>query len=85
MPGCCKGNATGLEHLSYENELLISGVCLSSGCLICKASDMNPVQDIQVAIGWFSAVMWGANKMTNSPVGGASEHSCAPKSVDQEM
>ena len=46
---------------------------------------MHPVQDIEVAIGWFSAVMWGANKMTNSPVGGASEHSCAPKSGDQEM
>ena len=46
---------------------------------------MHPVQDIEVAIGWFSAVMWGANKMTNSPVGGASEPSCAPESVDQEM
>ena len=85
VPGCCKGNATCLEHLSCENERLISGVSLSSGCLICKASDMHPVQDIEVAIGWFSAVMWGANKMTNSPVGGASEPSCAPESVDQEM
>ena len=85
VSGCCKGNATDLEHLSCENERLINDVCLSNGCWICKASDMHPVQDIDVAIGWFSAVMWGANKMTNSLVGGSSEHSCAPESVDQEM
>ena len=85
MPGCCKGSATGLEHLSCENERLINVVCLSSGCWICKASDMHPVQDAEVVIKWFSFVMWGTIKMTNSPIGGASEFSCPPESVDQEM
>ena len=85
MPGCCKGNATDLEHLSCENERLTGGVCLSSGCWICKESDLCHVQDIGVVIGWFSVVMWGAIKMTNSPVGGASEFSCLSESVDQGM
>ena len=85
MPRCCKGNATGLERLSYENELLISDVCLSSGCWTCKECDLCPIQDIEVVIDWFSAVMWGAIKMTNSPVGGAIEFSCPPESVDQGM
>ena len=35
--------------------------------------DLCPVQDIEVVIDWFSAVMWGAIKMSNSPIGGASE------------
>ena len=85
VPGCCKGNATGLEHLSCENERLTGDVCLSSGCWICKESELCPIQDIEVVIGWFSVVMWGAIKMTNSPVGGASEFSCPPESVDQGM
>ena len=85
MPGCCKGNATGLEHLSCENERLINDVCLSSGCWICKASDMHPVQDTEVVIKWFCVVMWGTIKMTNSPVGGAREFLCPAESVDQGM
>ena len=36
-----------------------------------------------MVIDWFSAVMWGAIKMSNSPVGGASEFPCPPESVDQ--
>ena len=85
VPRCCKGNTTGLEHLSCENEPLSSDVCLSSGCWICEESDLSPVQDMKVVIGWLSVVMWGAIKMTNSPVGGASEFSCPPESVDQGM
>ena len=46
---------------------------------------MHPVQDTEVVINLFSVVMWVATKMTNSPVGGASEVSCPPESVDQEM
>ena len=34
---------------------------------------MCPVQDIEVVTDWFSAVMWGDIKMSNSPVGGAGE------------
>ena len=74
--GCCKGNATGLEHFFYENERLIGDLCLSSGCWICKKSDTCPIQDIEVVINWFSVVMQSAIKMSNSPVGGASEFSC---------
>ena len=85
VPGCCKGNTTGLEHLSCENERLTGDVCLSSGCWICKESDLCPVQEIEVVIGWFCVVMWGTINMTNSPVGGASEVSCPPESVDQGM
>ena len=85
MPGCCKGNTTGLEHLSFENERLTGDVCLSSGCWICKESDLCPVQDIEVVIGWFSVVMWDAIKMTNSPIGGAREFPCPAESVDQGM
>ena len=70
--GCCKGNAIGLERLSCENGRFIGDVCLSSGCCICQESDMCPVQDIEVVIDWFSAVMSGDIKMNNSPVGGAS-------------
>ena len=54
---CCKGNATGLERLSCENERLIGDVCVSSGCWICKESDRCPVQDIEVVIYWFSSVI----------------------------
>ena len=32
-----------------------------------------PSQDIKVAIDWFSAVMWGAIRMCNSPIAGASK------------
>ena len=85
MPRCCKGNATGLEHLFCENGWLTNDVCLSSGCWICKASDIQPVQDTEMVINLFSVVMWGSTKMTNSPVGGASEFSCPPESVDQGM
>ena len=85
VPGCFKGNATGLEHLSYENERPFGDVCLSNGCWICMESDMCPVQDIEVVIDWFSAVMWGDIKMSNSSVVGASEFSCPPEYVDQVM
>ena len=83
--GCCKGNATGLKHLSCENERLTGGVYLSSGCWICKESDLCPLQDTEVVINLFSVVMWGTIKMTNSPIGGANELSCPPESVDQGM
>ena len=43
---------------------------------------MRPVQDIEVVIDWFSAVMWGAIKMSNSPVGGTSEFPCPLEFVD---
>ena len=85
MSRYCEGNATGLEHLSFENERLTGDVCLSSGCWICKESDLCPVQDIEVAIGWFNVVMRGAIKMTNLPVGDASEFSCPAESVDHGM
>ena len=70
---CCKDDATDLERLSCENEWLIDDVCLQSGRWICKEYDLCPVQYIEVVIDWFSVVMWGAIKMTNSPIGGASE------------
>ena len=65
VPGCCKGNTTGLEHLSCENGWLTDDVCLSSGSWFCKEFDLCPVQDVEVVIGWFNVVMWGAIKMTN--------------------
>ena len=68
MPECCKGNATSLERLSCENELLIGDICLLSEYWICKECDLCPVRDIEVAIDWFRAVMWGAIKLSNSPV-----------------
>ena len=77
VPRCYQGNATGLEHLSYENGRLTSDVCLLSGCWICEESDLCPIQYIEVVIGWFSVVVWGAIKMTSSPVGGASDAKCA--------
>ena len=46
---------------------------------------MHPVQDTEVVINWFSVVMWGTIKMTNSPVGGAREFLCPAESVDQGM
>ena len=82
--GSCKGNTTSLEHLSCENDWLIVDVCLSSGCWVWKESHMRPVQDIEVVIDWFSAMIGGDIKMCNSPVSGASEFSCPPESVDQE-
>ena len=85
VPECCKGDATGLERLSSENERLINDFCLSSGCWICNESDMRPVRDIEVVIDWFNAVMWGTIKMSDSPVGGASEFSYPPEFVHQWM
>ena len=46
---------------------------------------MHPMQDTEVVISWFSVVMWGTIKMTNSPVGGVREFSCPPESVDQGL
>ena len=43
------------------------------------------MQDIEVVIDWSSAVMWGAIKMSNSPVGVPSEFPCPPEYVDQGM
>ena len=38
---------------------------------------------IEVVVDWFSVVMWGAIKMSNLPVGGASKFSRQPESVDK--
>ena len=65
MLGCFKGNTTGLEHLSCENDRLTGDVCVSNGRWSCKESDMCPVQDIEMVIGWCSIVMWCAIKMIN--------------------
>ena len=46
---------------------------------------MHLLQDTEVVINWFSVVMWVTIKTTNSPIGGANEFSCPPKSVDQGM
>ena len=81
---CCKGNATGLEPLACDNEWLIGDVCLSWEWRSCEECDLCLIQDIELVIDWFSAVMWGAMNMSNSPVGGASEISCPPDSVDQQ-
>ena len=55
------------------------------GCWIRKECDLGPIQNIEVVIDWFSVAMWGAIKMSNSPVGVASEFSCPPESVDHGM
>ena len=60
-------------------------ICLSSGCQCSEEYDLCPVQDIEVAIYWSSALMRGSITMSNSPIGGASVFSCPPESVDQEM
>ena len=54
-------------------------------CQRCEECDLCPVQDIDLVIYWFSVVMGGAIKMSNSPTGGTNAFSCQPKSVDQEM
>ena len=77
-----KGNATSLERLSYDNWWLIDDTCLSSGCRICEEYDLCPVQDIEVVVDWFGAVMWCVIRMSNSPNGGASEFACRAESVD---
>ena len=72
VPGCCKSNATGLDRLFYSNEWLIDDVCLSSGWRSCEEYDLCPVQDIEMAVDWSSAVMRGSITMSNLPIGGAS-------------
>ena len=74
-----------MEPLPCNNEWLIDDVCLLNGCWIYKECDLCLVEDIEVVIDWFSAMMWGAIKMSNSPIGGTSEFPCLPKSVDQAM
>ena len=85
VPGCCKGNATSLEHLSCHNQWLIGEACLSSEYRSCEECDLCPVQHIEMFIDWFSAVMWGAIKMSNAPIDGTSEFSFPRESVYQEM
>ena len=46
---------------------------------------MCPVQDIEVVIDWFSAVVWGTIRMCNSPICGTSEFTYPVESVDQEV
>ena len=84
VPGCCKRNATGLERLSRDDEWLVGDVCLLSGCRSCEECDLCAVQGIDVAIDRFSVVLWRAIKVSNSPIGGASEFSCPQESVDEE-
>ena len=71
---CCKGNATGLDHLSYDNEWLIGDVCLSSECWSFEECDLCNIQDIEVVIDWFSAVVWVAIKMSHSLVALVNSH-----------
>ena len=85
VPECCKGNATGLEHLSCHSQWLIGEACLSSEYRSCEECDLCPVQHIEMFIDWFSAVMWGAIKMSNAPIDGTSEFSFPRESVYQEM
>lgn len=40
------------------------------------------VQDIEVVVDWFSALKWGAIRISNSPIGGARASACLEKSVD---
>ena len=46
--------------------------------------DLCPVEDIELFIYWFSAMKWGAIKLSNLPIGGASAFSCLSEFVDQE-
>ena len=40
-------------------------------------------QDNLVVVDWHDAVIWGVMKMSNSPIGGASESACPSESVDE--
>lgn len=83
--GRSKSKATSLERLSCGNWWPIGAVCLSSGYPSCEEYDLCPLQDVEVAIDWFNAVMWGAIRLCNSHVGGASESACLAKSVDKDF
>ena len=62
--GCGNGNVTSLERLYCDNWWLIGDVCLSSGCQNCEECDLCPIQDIEVVIDWFSAMMRGGIKIS---------------------
>lgn len=86
VPRCCKGNVTGLEPLSCDNEWLVGDAHLSNGCQNCEKCDLCPIQDNEVVIDWFCAVMWGgAIKMSNSPIGCANEFACPAEFVEQKV
>lgn len=65
VPRCCKVDGIGPERLSCDNDWLIGDVCVSSEYWSCEKCDLCPVQDIEVAIERFSAMMWGTMRMRN--------------------
>lgn len=38
-----------------------------------------------MVVDWFGAVIWSVARMSNSPIGGASESTCLAESVDEEV
>ena len=85
VTGCCKDNATDLKRLSCDDEWLVGDVCLSNECQSYEKYNLCLVQHIKVVIDWFSTVLWGAIKVSNSPTGGANDLSCPPESRDEEV
>ena len=85
MPGCYKGNVTGLKCLSCDNGWLICDVCLSNGCQTYKECDLCPVKDVEVVIDWFIAMIWGTVKISSSLIGSASEFLCKLGSVARQV
>ena len=45
----------------------------------CEDYGLCPIQDIEVVVDWFGAVMW------NSPIGCIGESACPAESVDQKV
>ena len=66
-----------------NNLWLIGHVCLSNGYRSCEECVFCNVEDIDVVIDWFSAVIWDTTRINNSPIGCTSESACPAESVDQ--
>ena len=71
-----------IEYLSCINQWLKGDGHPSRGYWSCEDCNLCRVQDIDAVVDWFGAVMWGAIRLSNSPIGGASESSCPAESVD---
>ena len=82
--GFCKDNARGLECLSCQEQWLTGDGCLSSRCWSCGKCGQCPVQDDELVVAWFSAVLRGITRFCNLPIDGASDFACPVESVDEK-
>ena len=82
VSSCCKGKATNLERLSYDDQWLIGDERLCRRHWNYQDCDQCPAQGNEVIAGWFGAVVQNVVGMTHKLFDGARESADSAESVD---